>query len=364
MVPAIMKTFRAALFSLALTVPVLAWAQSIEKPDGANVGLTNATSAALQSLVNVSVPLTGALSWAYQSTPVLQFDGTSVMRFPIDNNSQYMTLLGSRAGQGATVAANSTVAVGVRSCGGFVGITGVDNTCLGALAGSNFGDATLSTAVGTNALSVSQHEISGTAVGRNSMKLTTGGGTGATALGSGTMANPTGAMSHNSALGYLVLQGQTSSSGQFNTGLGSLAGSSVLWTTGAHNTFGGYSSFLAVTTGSNNSIWGDSAGNKITTGSRNSILGNAVASTTLATGSDNVLIGTTANIDTAGAGTSNTIQIGAGSTCILCVTGGGTPTTAISTLMGVHIFPNMPTADPHVVGGIWSNLGILTRSAG
>ncbi len=98
-----------------------------------------------------------------------------------------------------------------------------------------------------------------------------------------------------------------------------------------------------VTSGNVEVLIGVNAGNKLTTGGSNVILGPNVASTTLATGGNNVLIGTSANIDTGASSTSNAIQIGAGSTCIWCVTGAGTPATAANTLNGSVTFPNVTT---------------------
>jgi hypothetical protein len=38
--------------------------------------------------------------------------------------------------------------------------------------------------------------------------------------------------------------------------------------------------------------------------------------------------------------------------------------TIVTDIAGVVTFPSLPTADPHVVGQVWANSGVLTVSAG
>lgn len=123
------------------------------------------------------------------------------------------------------------------------------------------------------------------------------------------------------------------SSGINNTAIGSLAGAAI--TVSPSNTVVGNQAGNAINTGNGQNVAvGLKAGFTLTTAQQNTIIGSQVASTTLQTGSNNVLIGTGTNIDTAAGGTSNTIQIGAGSTAVWSATGTGTPSTSVSTVAG------------------------------
>jgi hypothetical protein len=150
------------------------------------------------------------------------------------------------------------------------------------------------------------------------------------------LTNTTG--SYNTGLGDGALQ--TNSTGSNNTAVGDGA---LQYSTSNDNTAVGNNTAMSTSTGGYNTVVGQIAMQTNTTGSHNTVLGYAVASVTLDGGSNNVLIGTTADIETATAGTSNTIQIGAGSRCVICITGTGTPRTAAETYHGSIAFPEVTT---------------------
>jgi hypothetical protein len=157
--------------------------------------------------------------------------------------------------------------------------------------------------------------------------------------------------SNNVIAGWITANAASFTAGE-NVILGTQAGSTLV--TGSGNTIVGYNANVsgssvnnAVLIGGNGSggqfgarggsasvIIGAAAGNANLTGTNNIIFGLQVASTTLTTGSNNVLIGTNSSIDTASGTTSNTIQIGAGSTAVISATGCGTPSTSILTAAG------------------------------
>lgn len=329
---------------------------------------SNATSAALAALITGSGSVSGTISWSAQDTALINIAGLAAMRFPLDSNSSRRTILGPNAATGMTAASILSTAVGTDSCGALgAGMSGIENTCFGFGAGSALTTGTYNTFLGLNAGASTATETGAIAIGVDTLKLSTAGGAAVTAIGNVVMKNPTAAMNHNTGVGSNVLQGQTSSSGTFNTFMGSQAGAGTSWSSGSHNAVFGYNALNAITTASSNAAFGDSAlqvcttcqtntalgyfaGNSVVsasnntfvgrqagqlvTGGTNTIIGALVGSTTLTSGSNNVLIGTTADVTTAAAGTSNTIQIGAGSTAVFSATGAGTPSTSVATMAG------------------------------
>lgn len=257
--------------------------------------------------------------------------------------------------------ANSNIGIGHSACAGggssTTYLTGSVNTCVGDSAGAflngaaannvfvggnagiganaNKNTASSNVAVGWNALNAVSTAGSNVAVGFAAMQgsagapLTVGQNV---AIGAGALQTAQGANSFfNTAVGYnalTALNGATT-----NTAVGNIAGSGIV-------------------AGSNNTLLGYGAGLTIAGGGHNVVIGAAVASTVLTSGSNNVLIGTTNNITTAAAATSNTIQIGAGSTAVWGATGTGTPSTATSTLAGAYQMPNLAASSAATTGTV------------
>ena len=219
---------------------------------------------------------------------------------------------------------------------------GAENTFIGDRAGAKATSGSFNTAVGHNAYGIG----AGVAVtGNNNTDIGTDamrnqpGGSGNTAVGSGALKTAAFASNFNTAIGGNAVGNWSANQSSANNtaiGYGALQGS-VGTSTFLRSTAIGKDAGLALTTGNDDTFVGQSAGSLVTQGSRNVIIGSAVATTTLTTGSDNVLIGTSSSIDTAASNTANTIQIGAGSTCVICVTGTGTPSTSVTTISGVLI---------------------------
>jgi Chaperone of endosialidase len=216
------------------------------------------------------------------------------------------------------------------------------NTAVGvnALAANTWADQ--SVAVGTNALAANTIDGGHVAVGYEALGTNnvTNNVDPSTAVGYFALGNNVSGGS-NTAVGLFALQGAASASGSFNTAAGSNALQSN--TSGSGNVAFGVRALAAETSGSNNTSVGVASLRHVTSGSNNVAIGYYVGSATLRTGSNNVLIGTTPAIDTAAAGTSNTIQVGAGSTAIWSVTGTGNPATAVETFTGSIAFPNVTT---------------------
>jgi hypothetical protein len=215
--------------------------------------------------------------------------------------------------------------------------TGYQNTALGLFALYANTTANYNNAVGYEALYANTTGIQNNAMGAGALGTNTTG-IDNTAVGHSALSSSTTA-SENTAVGAFALG--TNTTGYWNSAMGAYSLEDN--TTGGYNSALGKYALSENTSGSNNSAVGTLALYKDTTGSNNVGIGYKVGFNTLSTGSNNVLIGTTSAIDTAVPGTSNTIQIGAGSTCIWCVTGTGTPATAVETFTGSIAFPNVTT---------------------
>lgn len=139
-----------------------------------------------------------------------------------------------------------------------------------------------------------------------------------------TISSPSSGFS-NFFSGYQVA-GANSSSGSYNTAIGSQAGYSLTSaqsnfiagfsagysiTTGSQNNIIGNSAGYSLTTGNSNTLIGDSVGYKLTTGSNNFFAGAQVASINTATGDNNVSIGNYAGASLS-SGVSNTFIGGSG----------------------------------------------------
>lgn len=58
------------------------------------------------------------------------------------------------------------------------------------------------------------------------------------------------------------------------------------------------------------------------------------------------------------------VAAGTGAVTVTSTLGAATAVTSLSVSGGTVILTSLPTADPHVVGQLWSNAGVLTVSAG
>ena len=103
-------------------------------------------------------------------------------------------------------------------------------------------------------------------------------------------------------------------------------------------------------------VLGANAGNQLNGGYANTLIGYGVAATTLATGHDNLIIGTgSSSCDTSSASTSNTVELCAGSTAVVSVTGAGTPQTSVTTVAGTlgtngYAIGSLPTCNSGLTG--------------
>jgi hypothetical protein len=240
--------------------------------------------------------------------------------------------------QGVTTPTPHSIAVGAGALAVDV-MPGDYNVAVGvnALGANTIADQ--SVAIGAYAAAANTTVGSVVAIGFEAAEFNTNGN-GNTAVGyQALQQNVTGYS--NTAIGTAALTGAPSSSSSSNTAVGT----SVM----ANNTSGGYNVGVGAaalyyeTSGGYNVALGFETLDQITTGHSNVGIGYLVGTTMLSSGVNNVLIGTSAAIDTAAADTSNTIQIGAGSTCIWCVTGTWHPTTAVETFHGTIALPEVKT---------------------
>lgn len=137
-------------------------------------------------------------------------------------------------------------------------------------------------------------------------------------------------------------------------------GSGNAASTAANNTVFGAQSLFSVTTGTGNTSFGAQNAESLTTGSNNVFIGNSVAQTLGATGNSNILIGTLADVPSAG--TSNTLVFGAANSQIHTVyIGGGASASAPSALTinaTSGLGANVAGAAMALVGGAGTGTGI------
>jgi len=213
---------------------------------------------------------------------------------------------------------------------------GTENLLVGIHAGESLTVGGFNTAVGCSALLSQVTGGQNSAFGDDTLKFYTYNQPNS-AFGSQALKNWEGG-GGNSVFGYSTMSNyNTTDTGgsALNCAFGD---SAMLGTAGSggirYNSAYGADSLYHLQGAQSNTAIGYLTGFQLTSGSSNTIVGAAVASTTLATGSNNVLIGTSSSIDTASSSTSNTIQIGAGSTAIISATGCGTPSSSVLTAAG------------------------------
>lgn len=288
------------------------------------------------------------------------------------------TFVGDKAGAAFTGAAMANTALGHDACGiyGAVTPTGSFNTCYGDDAGRNIsGTANSNTLVGNGSgRNVSGNNNTALGLGTLSSAGVDGGsfsGSGNTAVGT-SAGNTITTGNNNTAIGYQ--SGLSLTTGTLNVAVGYQAGEnwvssqgniavglSASLGTGSWNDVIGYQAGNKMTTSNFDTIFGTSAGKALTNGSNNTLLGAQVGSVTLATGNNNVLIGTNSSCDAPTAATGNYIGLCAGSTPVIAVAGAGTPATAVTTVSGTMVLPNLPTAcTGKVTGTLWNNAGVLS----
>lgn len=246
------------------------------------------------------------------------------------------TAIGNGALLATQGAAASNTAVG--SLAGAGNTTGVSNVYLGSNAGFATTTACCDVAIGSESLKANITGQFNVAAGVSSLLSSTSNGNAAVGFSSGAFVSSGGS---ETAIGNTAMQGIT--------------GTRI---TGSGNTAVGAASLLILQgAATKDTAFGSSAGASVTTGARNLSLGPDVDSVTLTTGSDNVHIGTTSAIDGASSSESNTIKIGAGSTCIICTTGAGTPSTSVTNFPGtlqaggVAVAPNLSGTTGSIGGG-------------
>ena len=166
--------------------------------------------------------------------------------------SLFSTYVGSLAGGLGVITGNTNTAVGYTA--GYDLTSGSANVLVGGNAGANLTTGQDNVAIGTSALLEDVDGNISVAIGRNALSSQTG----------------TDADMHNTAVGFEA--GKTSTTGRFNTFIGSVsAGNGV--TTGTSNTAVGVETLYALTSGNDNCIMGFQAGSKITTGAHNVAIG-------------------------------------------------------------------------------------------
>lgn len=243
---------------------------------------------------------------------------------------------------GTTITATTYNGTNASLSGTLTGTTIISNTynaltATGAykIAGSNVliepnSDAT-SIGVGAGALS-SQNASNknNTAIGANAGSSITSGSQN-TIIGQGT--NGISTSSGNTFIGYQVANFVTVSN---STAIGS--GSSC-GTNGV--CFGNSINSSAATPGGQEVMIGGGSNSKFATGANVVAIGYAVASTTLTTGANDILIGVSSAIDATTSTESNAIHIGGTGGDWVHVTGTNTSSTAIATLSGSLLLPNI-----------------------
>jgi trimeric autotransporter adhesin len=167
-------------------------------------------------------------------------------------------------------------------------------------------------------------------------------GTNVTAMGEYALANSSTAVG-NTAVGYAAAD--YVSTGIGNTGIGyeALHGIGTALTTGNYNTALG-SSALSNTqgAGAQNVGIGNSAGASNTTGAYNVFIGPAVGNSGAGTSVNTVSIGTSLNCALSSSSATQEIDLCTGSTNVLRITGGGTPSTSLAQFAGqvsTHGYP-------------------------
>ena len=147
--------------------------------------------------------------------------------------------------------------------------------------------------------------------------------------------NVQGSVSHSVLVGYSAGRNM---SGGYNTIVGSLAGS----TNGA-NTPGSLSGY-------NNVVVGFAAGLALSSGNGNLLLGPKSGSA-IATGSGNIILGATNGADNCANGdSSNYFAVCPGAGPVISVTGGGTPSTSVTTIAGSLKTPALATSGGTIKG--------------
>ena len=234
---------------------------------------------------------------------------------------------------------HAQTAVGFRALYGGdagVGVSGTDNTAIGAVALYNNTTGADNTAVGAHSAEFTTTGSYNTSVGFNSLSWNTTGSFN-TVSGFGALySNMTG--SHNVAYGYAA-------------GIGVIGASDV-----SNNSFFGDSSGFNIRTGgNNNTLVGYQAGYDITTGQYNTILGTQTAGGTgITTGSNNILLGQDLRAGLSQTG-SNQLNIGN------LIFGTGLSSGASLSSCNVGIGTTTPTAQLHTTGTVrFSNFGAGT----
>jgi hypothetical protein len=183
--------------------------------------------------------------------------------------SLFSTYVGGQAGGLGVITGNTNTVVGYIA--GYDLTSGNANVLVGGYSGTNLTTGQDNVAIGTSALDVDVDGNNSVAIGRNALGSQTG----------------TDADMHNTAVGFEAGKGSTT--GKFNTFIGSVSGGSGV-TTGTHNTAVGMETLYALTSGVENNIFGYQAGSKITTGDFNVAMGHEALETE-DTGSGSVAIG-------------------------------------------------------------------------
>lgn len=239
---------------------------------------------------------------------------------------------------------SASIGIGHSACGGGASdgaSTGSSNMCIGASAGGY-----MSGAASFNAF-IGATSGQGAVGNQNTASNNTG-------LGWGTLQDVTTGTS-NTCIGFAACEGSLSAplTGAANTVLGANALELAQGSATHNNVAIGYNS-MASATGANydnctgdhacsnlvsgyfNVVDGPNAGQGLTSGFANTIIGYGAAVSTLATGNDNLIIGTgSSTCDTASASTSNTVELCAGSTGVLLITGGSTPASSVTKAAGL-----------------------------
>lgn len=253
---------------------------------------------------------------------------------------------------------NFDTAIGFQAMQGLLANIGTgnvgSNTAVGTNALENIGlTASNNTAVGAGSLSSATYNASlNTAVGNNAGQSVTSGG-GSIFIGNGAGTNyTTGAqgifIGGNTALAAasgangVICIGQGAVCGTSDTIVGYFAAAATNAINSQNTAVGNFVMFT--TTGNHNTAMGFTAGQDITAGSNNLVLGYAVESNVSLTGNNNVFIGTSISCVGSGAAAANEIDICAGSTNVVRVTGAGTPSTAVTTLAGNLVMANIPSS--------------------
>lgn len=176
---------------------------------------------------------------------------------------------------------------------------------------------------GIRAISLPAGDTTSLAIGASALGAQTGTGLNNFAVGPDALANCT-TCEWNTAFGNAALGSNVTGNGQVAIGGSAMWGyqgtgwdANTAVGNSALNTATFYNNNTAVgnssgysTSGSYNTYLGSAAGYSVTSGANNTIIGAGVGSTTLTTGSSNILIGFSSAVDTPASGTSNLLNIG------------------------------------------------------